>query len=145
MLPATGFEEWTGLEEALTFRDQKTPAHAEIFERLKPAILGPMSVFHVAFAPHGPAAVVTAALTELVFLYIPAPAAPPKGQEQDAAQAGRLATFTEVSRSKIREVEAVTGGWAVEVVEHNGQAVRVFVVLVGWRSEAAHAAAVTRP
>jgi Antibiotic biosynthesis monooxygenase len=104
-----------------------------------------MSVIHVAFAPHGPDAVVTTALTELVFLYIPMPAAPPKGQEQDAAQTGRLAAFTETSRSKIREVEAVTGGWAVEVVDHNGQDVRVFVVLVGWRSEAAYTAAVNRP
>lgn len=103
-----------------------------------------MSVLHVSFEPFGPDACATAAQTELVFLYIPMLASLAKGQDCDATQDNRLATFIKNAREDIPEIQAVTGGWAVEVVKHNRQDTRVFVVLVGWRSEVAYELAVNR-
>lgn len=100
---------------------------------------GPPTVYHVHFAPHSPASLLSVTLSgvleHLIFYFEPG-----LGEAERAKWEKVYTNFLHVIASYAEGFKGVAAGWIEEELQYEGNAATAFLAMLGWQSVEAHLA-----
>lgn len=97
---------------------------------------GPHTVYHARFQPHPPVVLVEAPVTEVMTTYYPAD----YSADDQKKYHNSTTKFLEACRSLDGGCLSCTSGWVDEVQEIEGEKLKAYVALLGWKSVDHHLA-----